>query len=313
MFAEDRAAVKVGVFVVLALIAVVLGITLGRGIQFEAAWQPVYVIFPQAPGLEVGDPVTVNGVKRGVVLDFRNISQGVLVKIGMDHLDDIMLDARPVLQMLEITGGRKVEIFPGHSDTPVRRGDTLKGKTGVDIPMMLAATYRFIDSTARVLSHLDQAVRRLNATILQPATLRQLQGTVENLQRLTMNLDRFFDEHQDQLQQTLQSTKHLVARLDTLLRQSPLDTLLGNLAKTSTQLPVLVQQLHRSLQRFDTTLSEIRPLLRQLQSDQTLVGRLLQDPQFNQQIDTVLQTLGQLLQQVQRYGINVNVRLGTRP
>jgi len=136
--------------------------------------------------LEVGDPVTVNGVKRGVVLDFHNVSQGVLVKVGLDHLEDIMLDARPVLQMLEITGGRKVEIFPGRSSAPVRQGDTLKGETGVDIPAMLTATYRFIDSTAVVLSQLHRAIKQLNATILQPTTLRQLQGTVENLQRLTM-------------------------------------------------------------------------------------------------------------------------------
>jgi hypothetical protein len=64
------------------------------------------------------------------------------------------------------------------------------------------------------------------------------------------------------------------------------------------------------LQRSSATLEE---LLSALRSRKTLAGRLLQDEQLALQVDSTVTQLRDFLHQIQRYGVNVNVRLGTRP
>ncbi len=315
MLAEDRAAVKVGTFVLLGIVLLVGGITLGRGLRLEAAWQSLYIIFPQASGLEVGDPVTVRGVRRGIVLDFHNVPAGVLVQVGLDRLEDITAEAKPQLLMLEITGGRKVEIDPGTAPHSVQDGDTLYGIVGVDIPALLTMTQQFVDTTMAVLAQLQMTMRSLNATLLRPQTLQQLQMAIRNFQHVMARLDQVTATHQQRLERILVQVDRMTALLQQLLakHQETFDTTISNIARLSYQLVPLTREFQQIVRQADTILRELRPAVRRMNSKQTLIGRFLQDSTLSRRVDTVLNALEVLLHQIQHYGINVNVRLGTRP
>ena len=104
---------KVGLLSIAAIILLVVGITLVKGISVSISQNVIRLRFEQSAGIQESAPVTINGVKRGSVTKVENDNGSVLISANLSDISDIKEDAFAKITMLEITGGKKIEIFPG--------------------------------------------------------------------------------------------------------------------------------------------------------------------------------------------------------
>ena len=90
---------------------------LGKGISFSPTQKSVAIRLATSGGIDAGSPVVVNGVRRGTVTQVSNDNGGVLVTATLDDVSDLKSDAQALVSILEITGGKKIELTPGSAAT----------------------------------------------------------------------------------------------------------------------------------------------------------------------------------------------------
>src|ERR1043165_4308116 len=109
MITQRSTEVKVGIVSILAVALLIAGIMLGKGLGVGASHVLTFR-FPSSGGIDIGAPVTVNGVRRGTVTSVENANGAVVLKANVSNIDDLHADASAVISMLEITGGKKIEV-----------------------------------------------------------------------------------------------------------------------------------------------------------------------------------------------------------
>jgi phospholipid/cholesterol/gamma-HCH transport system substrate-binding protein len=102
---------------VISIALLVIGIMLGKGISFSPTQKSVAIRLATSGGIDAGSPVVVNGVRRGTVTQVSNDNGGVLVTATLDDVSDLRSDAQALVSILEITGGKKIELTPGSAAT----------------------------------------------------------------------------------------------------------------------------------------------------------------------------------------------------
>jgi phospholipid/cholesterol/gamma-HCH transport system substrate-binding protein len=309
-----RLELKVGLLTLGTLLLLLGGITWGRGWQLGVRTQEVVLHFPSGAGIEVGAPVLVNGVQKGSVR-YIELRDGIVVLTARLDADvELRRDAHARILLQELTGGRKVELFPGTAAEPLPRGQPIPGATAPDVGELVANLANFGEQLQRLSLRLDTTAAALNA-VLTPATQRNLTTAIEELTLLAQQLRSLAEGSRASVEESAENIALLSRRLRTLLEQnSPaIDRTLASLERLTRQAETTLgnaDSLLVQLQRSSATLEE---LLSALRSRKTLAGRLLQDEQLALQVDSTVTQLRDFLHQIQRYGVNVNVRLGTRP
>ncbi len=108
--------IKVGVTVLLGLLVFIWVLGWAKSFSLSSSDNLVNVKFSKVSGLEIGNNVTVNGVRKGHVKDF--VIQGSHVIVTLSISDEIQLkkDAQFSLESTDLMGGRKIEVDPGNSE-----------------------------------------------------------------------------------------------------------------------------------------------------------------------------------------------------
>lgn len=306
---------RVGLITLVALALFLLGVTWGRGVRIgPGTGELLRLRFPEVAGLEPGAPVFVAGVRRGSVVALEPDSTSVVVVVQLERGIALRRDAFARIGLQELTGGRKVDLFPGTAAEPLPEGREIPGRTTPDVAELLGRLGELSGQIQRAISRLDTAAAALTA-ILTPESRRALQQSIQNVSVLSQRLREFTEQHQAALGQTAENVAMLSAELRQLLTtQRPVvESTLQRLQYTS----VAAEQ---TLGRADSLVLELRgatqrlvPILQELQTGKSLAARLLTDDTLAHQVDSTLVLLREFVEQVRRYGINVNVRLGTRP
>ena len=110
---QRKTELKVGIVVVVAIILFIWILTWAKNFSLSVTEKSILVSFKNVSGLEVGDEVTINGVKKGFVDNFKIEDDNIIVKLALENDTPIKEDAVFRIAMLDLMGGKKVEIYPG--------------------------------------------------------------------------------------------------------------------------------------------------------------------------------------------------------
>jgi phospholipid/cholesterol/gamma-HCH transport system substrate-binding protein len=120
--------IKVGVFVIAGVIAVVAALFLLTDPGTMRGRYHVTTVVPSAGGIRKGDPVQMRGVNIGRVRGFHiDPQRGVEVKLELENEYAVPEDSRVTLKSLGLLGGLVAEINPGRSKERLEEGDVLLG------------------------------------------------------------------------------------------------------------------------------------------------------------------------------------------
>jgi phospholipid/cholesterol/gamma-HCH transport system substrate-binding protein len=315
MINQRKTEIKVGIVTIIALLLFSVGMTLVRGCNVTASPQYINIRFPNSGGIQLANPVVVNGVKRGKVTSVKNDNGSVLVEVSIDDINDIYSDASALITILEITGGKKIEINPGLSGKVFDPNTEMPGETSADI----ASLFILVGDMS---NDLVDIVRRLDTLTEKFSFIINTEGFTENVANIVKNTDEMIENANSLLKQNLSNINVIIDDIRSLVsnmnedytRYEPrLDTLINNLN-------VAVNSANRMMIRIDTSitsanniLSDVDSITSEIRNGQGTVSKLIYDKAFAAQLDSTVANLNELIDLIRQFGINVNVRLGTRP
>lgn len=302
---------KIGWVLILAL-GLVFGFLawLKKSTLFYSGVQ-VYAWFPDASGLRIGDPVSINGRILGSLAEFKTPSLDSSGWIGILNFEDkpiLFKDAIAIIQVKEITGGRIIDINPGTSGIPFTQ-PVLSGKTAWDIGALLREIQPLL--TFFQDSSFQQFVRNGNVLMEQAVSMNPQQ---------TMN----------KLEVVLQQASTLLAHSNQLLTnsQNGIPVVMRELHTTLVQVQVLLDTLqpilnnaskvdiNRTLRETHSLLTESRRFVHSadsfltisLKDSSTLIGSVLQSSEMKEELHQTLIQLRETLQQIQEGKLKARIR-----
>jgi len=296
--------------VIVGLLVLFLGIAWAKSWHLGLDEQTVKVRFPTVGGLGVGDPVSVNGVTRGGVSDISLIDSVVLVTIKFGSTVDLRSDAKASIVMLELMGGKKIEMIPGMSKNHLRADTTLVGTYSGDIGTLVEMVTGLKETVTSLATRADTMLIAVNSFFRDNdlkgtvnKTLKDAQQTLEHFDVTAHKVNAMLDENAGPLKRTLAQAESATKDLAEFL-QTDRPIIHALLDTTS-----LVMHDARSLVLKATNVfANVDTLLEGASHNNTVLFKLTKDVAFGNRLDSLVTNLNKFIEQLRKQGLDANIR-----
>ncbi|MGE5518678.1 MAG: MlaD family protein [Candidatus Dadabacteria bacterium] len=293
---NNRRAVIVGIFIILALAVFLAGVlTLGGQKKTFDKKVMVKAVFSDVSGLQTGNNVWFHGVKIGTIHKI-NITDKSNVEVEMNLDADlqkfIKKDALAKIGSESLIGNKIVVIYGGSDAAPmVKSNDVLAVENGLSTDEMMATLQQnnknLVDVTANLkalTTNLLQGKGSIGRLLNDPSMAISLQQTLAILQRASTNA-----------QQLTANISDYTARLHSpgsLTNELVSDTVIfRRLRSTVAQLHEASEKANQITDSFKLVSSNINQASKNLNSNQSPVGVLLNDPEAGKNLKGTLENL----------------------
>jgi phospholipid/cholesterol/gamma-HCH transport system substrate-binding protein len=306
---------KVGIVSVVGTILLVLGLILGRGYKVSVSTQTIKFRFPNSGGLQVSSPVVVNGVKRGTVTSVVNDNGSVLVTATIDNIDDLRKDVKARITILEITGGKKIEIFPGTSPEKFNPETEIQGETAADFADLVTQLGLILEQAKHTISQLDTTLTSTNKVLGNKNFATNLQLAVDNATQTLTITREILEQNQTNINQIVKNLKEILSELrnDYSIYEPKINRIVARLDTISLQTTNLLENGSATVEKINRSLNQLNDILLEIREGDNLANKIIYNKEFAQRLDSTLRQVSELITFIQKNGVNVNLRLGTRP
>lgn len=272
-------------------------------------------MFPSSGGIKPSSPLVVNGVGRGSVTNIENKNDSVLVTALIDGIDDIYTDATARISILEITGGKKLEIFPGVSSQPISENHIIRGKTAADLGDLIADVGEVSVDLKRIVRGLDTLIVNANGVLGDTVLMADLRTTITNASEAMVRVNNMVARNEGAINSSIANLSGLSRELNSAVKeQKPnIERIIADMKQVSEKAVTLIDKVDNSWDDVSKIATDVRKIIEDIQSNESLLNKLLYDKKLAQRLDSVMYNLGSFVEKIDQHGINVNVRLGTRP
>lgn len=307
--------IKVGLILFAGIALLVLGVILGKGLDLASGSKDVKFIFPNSGGLKLSDPIFVNGVKRGQVKSIENYQGAVLIVGSINSIEDLKSDVSAQVLILEITGGKKIEIHPGNSSSQFTINQVIKGNTPPDLAELVATFGNASKEILGIVHKIDITLTALNSLLGDEAFIGNLKNIADNTDKLVNDLKSILDKNQSNISSTLNDLKSISSDLKTFVSNNKTDMnkIVKNLDTITTNTKPLIDKADTLVTSLSNLSTNLHKVLDEIQNGKGAISKLIYDQYFAKKIDSTLMNLDTLVYSIRKHGVNVNVRLGTRP
>ena len=315
MMTDRKKEVRVGIVALLSLIVLIAGITIGKGLIVGVSQNTLSFTFPSSGGIEIGAPIFINGVKRGSVISTENINGGVAIAGSIDDISDLHQDAEAKISMLEITGGKKIDITPGISSGNLDISKPIAGTISADATELISLVGDLGADASVIVKRLDSVLAQANSLLSDGIVVKQLRNTIKNADELMITLNALMGDNKENM-------RNLIKDLGALAKdaKSAVNNNEPKLRSILIKLDSLAGSGQRLMAKTDTALAgvtdltvETKDMMKDIKTNGSFINKLLYDKTTSKSIDTTLQRVNDLMLKIHEHGLNANIRLGTRP
>lgn len=315
MMTDRKKEIRVGIVALLSLIVLIAGITIGKGLIVGVSQNTLSFKFPSSGGIEIGAPIFINGVKRGSVISTENINGGVAIAGSIDDITDLHPDAQAKISMLEITGGKKIDITPGMAPGNLDISKPIAGTISADATELISLVGDLGADASVTVKRLDSVLAQANSLLSDGIVVKQLRNTIKNADELMTTLNALMGDNKENMRDLIKDLGALAkdAKLAVNNNEPKLRSIL-------TKLDSLAGSGQRLMAKTDTALAgvtdltvETKGMMKDIKTNGSFINKLLYDKTTSKSIDTTLQRVNDLLLKIHEHGLNANIRLGTRP
>jgi phospholipid/cholesterol/gamma-HCH transport system substrate-binding protein len=315
MMTDRKKEIRVGIVALLSLIVLIAGITIGKGLIVGVSQNVLSFTFPTSGGIEIGAPIFINGVKRGSVISTENINGGVAIAGSIDEISDLHPDAQAKISMLEITGGKKIDITPGIASGNLDISKPIAGTISADATELISLVGDLGADASVTVKRLDSVLAQANSLLSDGIVVKQLRNTIKNADELMITLNALMGDNKENM-------RNLIKDLGALAKdaKSAVNNNEPKLRSILTKLDSLAGSGQRLMAKTDTALAgvtdltvETKDMMKDIKTNGSFINKLLYDKTTSKSIDTTLQRVNDLLLKIHEHGLNANIRLGTRP
>jgi phospholipid/cholesterol/gamma-HCH transport system substrate-binding protein len=305
----------VGLVALAGIVMLIVGVMLGESFSLSGHQKSIQFMFPSSGGIKPSSPLVVNGVGRGSVTNIENKNDSVLVTALIDGIDDIYTDATARISILEITGGKKLEIFPGVSSQPISENHIIRGKTAADLGDLIADVGEVSVDLKRIVRGLDTLIVNANGVLGDTVLMNDLRVTITNASEAMVRVNNMVALNEGAINSSIANLSELSRELNSAVKeQKPnIERIIADMKQVSEKAVTLIDKVDNSWDDVSKIATDVRKIIEDIQSNESLLNKLLYDKKLAQRLDSVMYNLGSFVEKIDQHGINVNVRLGTRP
>ncbi len=298
---QSKTEIKVGIMVIAGTLLFLWVLGWAKNFSFSANDKYLEIKFPTVAGLELGDPVTVNGVRKGSVEDFKIESEDVIVNVKLDSDVDLKKDAEFSISMLDLMGGKKINISPGNSPEEIDYGKVQQGQFNADIPRVMSMLGSMQEDLNGTIKDVRVTLTSLNNYLTDQQLNENIKSSIANLKDLTHKLNTLIDRNGENLSQIASNTVELTQDAKELIHNN----------KESIQSSI--SGLNTVIQRSDSLLSKLNNLADETTARKNNLGKLLYDENLYNDLAGTLKDVKELTkiltEQLKGEGINVDANI----
>lgn len=298
---QKKTEIKVGITVLAGIIVFVLVLMWAKNISVFSDKQLVKIEFPQVPGLEIGDLVTVYGVRSGHVEDLTISESGVLVSISIDENIELKSDALFSITMLDLMGGKKIEISPGIATQTLDYSKIQKGYFYGDITSVMSLFHNVEADLVSVVKEVKAALEGVN-TLLADGTLGEnINDNLIQVSNLVSNLNGLISENKDELSDLIKNGNRLSTSAADLIEQN------------RDQIDSLFISINNATFNLDALIKNADDLITETKSSNNNLGKILYNDSLLVDLKNMLDQTNSLmkivLEQLKGDGLNVDANI----
>lgn len=296
----SKAELKVGITVLLAVVVFVGSLLWIKGIQFGREYHEFTVWFPNVGSLEIGDPVSVSGVRSGKVKSI-TLSKGG-VEVGLQLANDVVVRADAVVSLKNVglMGERFIDIETGISDALWPADSIPRGIYETGIPEVMGAM-------GRVTMEMRELVQAIRATIGSDESLKRLVTVSENLERLSEQSASMVEKNRHGIGQALDDLR--VAARD--LRET-MAANKGTVTSAANRFDSAAVKLNVFADKLDSLSGDVRRVVDNISTGDGSLARLINDDQLVRRWEATATEIDELVADIRanpKKYLHVNVRL----
>ena len=260
---------KVGFFAIIAITALYFGFNFLKGEDFFSDTHKYYVMYSNIGGLEVSNPVNINGVSVGRV-SAKKLLQGenenrVVVELDVDG--DIIL-GKGALAMLEsdLLGSISISVDDGDLSQPLNYGDTIQGELQKGLQAL------FEDTAQPLANNLEITISKINTILTNfEGTSSSIKETLGSFKKASDDVDRLILQNSRIINSTLNQFNSLASELNTQVKGvSPVLNKYGELADSLKGI-----EFNETLYKLNTTLDQLTATIEKMNSESGTLGKLI--------------------------------------
>lgn len=298
---QRKSEIRVGVTVVFGLIILLWILGWAKNFTLHSTDRDVKISFNNVAGLEIGDNVTVNGVRKGFVKDMKVERSSVLVTVTLDGDVDLREDALFTLNMLDLMGGKRIEIFPGTFEGKLNTDKIHQGEFLSDIPTVMAAFGLVQDDLTSLLKDIRITLTSMNSYLTDEQMERDIKISLRNLAVVSEKLNQMINENRESVKTLTQNTVELTDEAKEFIR--------NNKEELSESISKIKEVLHNT----DDLLSKLNKLAEDTVEKENTLGKLLYDEKIADDLKSSLEQINKLtkiiVDQLQGKGIKVDANI----
>jgi phospholipid/cholesterol/gamma-HCH transport system substrate-binding protein len=298
---EKKTEIKVGITVLLGILFFIWIFGWAKNFSLKSNEQSVNIRFNNVAGLEIGDQVTVNGMRKGYVKDMKVEPNYVLVEVSVDN--DVLLkkDATFAISMLDLMGGKKVEVFPGESQEPFDKSQIVEGKFYADVPSVMSLFGSVQDDLVTVLKDVKISLHSMNKYLTDEKLSKEVRTSITNLSSLTEKLNSILTENRNDIKELTSNAVELTKKSNQIITDN------------QENINDLFKNLKTVVSKSDTLLGKMNELTKQTMDQKNNMGKLLYDENIMKDLKQTLKQVNELtailIEQLKTDGINVDAHI----
>lgn len=283
---------KVGITVIIATLILIFGIIWGKEFRLKTNKYQISITFPNVGGMVPGDPVMINGVKEGKVLELGWLGREVLVRIELSNNVPLYEDATFTITSFELLTGMKIEVKPGSSSNRLNLSmQPFKGEYGgqmVDVGL----TFNDLAKDINVLTlRLDSTIIMINGLLGKGNLQTDIKTTLSNLNRLSY-----------ELKDIPVNLDHSLANLD-----DAVDGFRNVVKNNEAGIQSTLQNINQISSRLDTVATSIKSVMGKIENQEGTLGKMVYDPTLYNNLSKALVSIDSLARKIEKDGLDIDL------
>ncbi len=272
---------KIGLLTVVAGALLYYGFNFLKGTDLFSPSVRYYAGYPNVLGLNISNPVYVNGLPVGRVGDFKLLQRESIIVVGLDIDQSVHVskDATATLTNDGLFGGKAIVLELGNSAELMEPGDTLGSKMDKGIAEFAKPVADNLNTT---IAKINELLDKINSTDLT-GTIGELKGAIHDMRGTLSHIGPEITFAVQEYGSLATALKKQVSSVEPIL------------AKTNVLMDSLnALQLNRSVNNLNETLERINVILATLQTEEGTVGKLLNNDSLHDNLNKLLVDLDKL-------------------
>ena len=296
---DKKTELKVGITVFLALVVLLWILGWAKNTTFFPETNVLKIRFDSVAGLSVGDGVYINGLKKGIVEAIKLDNDKILVDVSFTEDLKIKKDASFSVMMLDLMGGKKIEINPGVSNDLMDFKEVQTGKFAGDISSTMAVLGSVQDELVTIIKDVKISLNSINAYLTDADMKDDIKSTIKSIHLLISKVTLLVDNNKTDLHLLLTNSNNLVTKANSFIDNNE-----PQIKSTLTNLNTLLKSSDSLVAKFDKLAVETK-------EKKNNIGKFIYDEtMYNKLVETIAKLndmINILNEQLKGDGLNVDL------